>query len=304
MDNYLKKNCTSFISSNDTYDIILNCLRISLFSLYVLWLIFALCIKELRNKQTSFLINLSIVGIIICLSGFVLYFTNTCTFIKDTLCHINTIMSLFVGYYSGYAISVLTMYRMACVYCVNITKTLKLRTIIIIILVSWILPLVFTFINIYAFKSQVYYNLVLFVCVYNASGQYDSFIFFALFSTVLPSLFILVSYIMVLIKLRRLRIKMGSAVKKRLESPRITIQLVVYFLTFELSCVSTLVILYQTSLLIPIVSNNTLKILRLLRWFQHICPLGLLYFHPVFVKKYKLLINTYFCPKLSIPRVK
>ena len=74
--------------------------------------------------------------------------------------------------------------------------------------------------------------------------------------------------------------------------PRITIQLVVYIIMFELHCAANLVIFYQTVLMRPFAPDYIIMLMRVFKWFHHFSPLALLYFHPLMLRKFRGLVSS------------
>jgi hypothetical protein len=278
--------CSSFLYSTDPFDRTLNVLRIGTFKLYQIWLLFAFCFKEMRNKQMAFLINLNAVGLMYCFSGIIYFFHDNCSIPSVQVCIYMNVIGLFITYYSGYSISALAIHRMLCCYLINIRTQLKCIHITLALLLTWSVPLVLACIHQFAFRSITYYNKIEVLCLYDPQGDISSIIFFSIFSALLRNILILTSYILLLFKLRRIRNKLSSS-NKKLEPPRVTLQLIIYILAFEFNCTTNIIELYRHTLFSQLISRDSLRWIRLFRWFQHICPLELLYFHPVLLEKYK-----------------
>jgi hypothetical protein len=87
----------------------------------------------------------------------------------------------------------------------------------------------------------------------------------------------------------RKRKKLNEILKqnKRVDPPRITLQLIIYVLMFELNCATNIIVFYHSVLMRPIISDEMLQLLKIFRWFHHFSPLALLYLHPVMLKKYR-----------------
>lgn len=278
--------------SNDLYDVILNIFRFSVFFLYIIWVLIAIIVKKFHRKQMVFLINLCAVGIFYCLSGFSTFFREPCV-VPDLLeCHVSLGIALYCIYYIAFPLSTVALHRMASTYFTDIDTRLKYNHILIVLLVIWLFPLMLTIAHMYAFKSKIFFSHLFHICVYDSFGSIEALIVYTVFCVILPNLIIIISYIFVLLRLYKIkkRVKTFSS-EFSLEPPRITIQLVIYILTFEISCIANFILIYQTTLVGILVSDDLLKILRILRWLHHVCPLGLLYFHSELLKIYKNLIQ-------------
>lgn len=282
--------CIYYLYSTDPFDIALNVFRILIPSLYILWLLFAFCFKEMRNRQMAFLINLNAVGLMYSSTGIVFFFHDTCSIPTVQVCIAMSAIALFIYYYSGYAISALAMHRMLCCYLINIKTQLKCGAITIALMITWLLPLSLACIHQFGFKSITYYSKKEVLCLYDPQGDVSSIIFLSIFSALVPNILILTSYIMLVLKLRQMSMKLKSSNRTSLtslEPPRITIQLIIYIISFEFNCITNIIDVYRYTLVDQITSREASRWFRIFRWVQHICPLGLLYFHPVLIRKYK-----------------
>lgn len=278
------------ITSTEPFKILINVFRFGIMFLYVFWLILALWIKEFQNRRMIYLINISACSIYASVSGIVLIFLTTCTNEPPDMatCLFINLNNIFAGYYTGYALSALAVYRMICSYSVRLNKWLQWKFILPTLAFTWLFPFSLAFIQLFAFNSR-YYNDFLHVCSYEVSIHLNSFLFYILFAIVIPNVIILTSYLMVNIKLRNLKKRSGSYVPRlrNLEPPRITIQLIIYIIMFEVGCVARLLLQFQRTSFVIQVSKDVSMILQVLKWFPSLCPLGLLYFHPELLKKYK-----------------
>jgi hypothetical protein len=125
-------SCSIFIANmSDSYLLIHLIIRCLVLVLNLSWLIFALQLKEIRNKQMIFLINSSVVGLFHCLKSLGSSLVNSCLFqTNKSICLMSTLFTIYIGYHSGYSLSALAVYRMACVYSINVKKWLKWKLII------------------------------------------------------------------------------------------------------------------------------------------------------------------------------
>lgn len=283
--------CIYYFFSTDPFEISLNVLRILMTSLYLLWLLVAFWFKKMRNRQMAFLINLNVVGLMYCAAGMIYFFHDTCSIPSTQKCVQLSAFSLFLYYYSGYSISALAIHRLLCCYLINIKTQLKCNTILTALLFTWLIPITLACIHQYGFKSITYYSKKEVLCLFDPQGDISSFIFFAFFSAFVPNVIILTCYIMLIIKLRQIRNRLqgsnrSSSALSNLEPPRITIQLIIYIIAFEFNSITNLIDVYRYTLFSQITSRETSRWFRQLRWIQHVCPLGLLYLHPVLLSKY------------------
>jgi hypothetical protein len=289
------ENCKTFLFSTDPFEVALNVFRILIPTLYIAWLLFAFCFKEMRNRQMAFLINLNAVGLMYSSTGIVFFFHDKCSIPTVQVCIAMSAIALFIYYYSGYAISALAMHRMLCCYLINIKTQLKCGVITIALLVTWLLPVSLALIHQFGFKSITYYSQKEVLCLYDPLGDVSSIIFLSIFSALIPNVLILTSYIMLVLKLRQMKLKSSNKTSVSLvslEPPRITIQLIIYIISFEFNCITNIIDVYRYTLVDTIISREVSRWFRIFRWLQHICPLGLLYFHPVLIGKYKRFLKS------------
>lgn len=279
------------ITSTEPLKIVINSFRFGIIFFYALWLIIALCVKELRNRQMAFLINISASGIYSSISVIYLIFRTSCSNEPPEMitCFLLNLNTLFASYYTSYSFSALAVHRMICSYSLQLKKWLQWKFLIPSLALTWIFPYSLVLVQMFSFKSN-YYNQFLSACSYEIYSHIGSFIFYITFVIILPNVIILTSYLMVLIKLRNIKRRSCASVSRVLEPPRITLQLCIYFIMFEIGSLSNLFLTFQRTQFVVKLSDDALVTLQVTRWFPGFCPLGLLYFHSSLLKKYKKLL--------------
>lgn len=277
--------------SRDSYELIRFVLRIVILILNVIWLIFALRYKEIRCKEMVFTINFAGVGIYHCVTSIINIYVHSCGYQVNTIiCSFFALNTTFIACNSGYAIMALFLNRMACVYYTNFKVWYKWKLVLIVLAFVWLFPFSSVTITVLAFDSRIYFNEHFGACLFYSINQAFSITLYAFISIVLPNLLILISYLMVNHKLRKLKKSLGNA-RGRIEPLRITVQLVISILLFEAYLTSNLILSIEISKPLEDLSIDVLKILLIVRWLHHICPLGLLYFHPILLEKYKRVLS-------------
>ena len=221
--------------------------------------------------------------------AFLFLFSPTCDVVPYAGCLAQAFASFYTAHISAYGISALVLYRLACITYMDIKKRLNICWIIISISVIWLLPAVVVVVEILGFEAKIYYARIIFVCLMDSSKNFIPFYIDLFFSSVLPNILVLGAYFISIHKIRR--IKKTSNAQKPLSPPKITIQLILFIIFFEMNCVSTAIIYYQTVLLQRVFPDELIRIVRLFRWIHHFSPLALLYFHPVMITKFKYLKN-------------
>lgn len=268
---------------SDFYNIAISTFRILSFLLNFLWLILAISIKEFHKPQMAFLFNLNAIGIFYCFIGVASFFWSTCHHYRLHMCYVYTFNGLFAATLSGYGLSAFAMHRLACYYFLRIETTFTKKLIAFFIISTWILPAVFSLIQLFAFDTNINELRAYNICVIE-SKSLNAFIFFAFFNTILPNVLLITACVLLAVKIKK-RTKPNS--RTPIERPKLTAQLIIYVVMFEVSCIANLIIFYETVLRRHIISANGLNVMRMLKWLHHFCPLALLFFHPVMMKKYK-----------------
>lgn len=288
------------IKSTDPFKIVINIFRFGILFLYILWLFITIWVKELRSRQMIFMINISACSVYSSAFGLALIFYITCSSERPTQlsCFMINFSNIFATYYTGYALCALALNRLVCSYGVQIKTWLKWKFILPIVAFTWIFPHLLALIQMFAFNS-IYFNNYLSICSDEVLTNLGSFIFYIIFAILLPNILVIVSYIMFLYKVREAKRK-SSATSKKLESPRITVQLIIYIAFFEIGSVARLLMQFQRTSLVFKVSGTVSMVLQIARWFHYLSPLGLLYLHPELLEKYKKMIC---CIKKSVVKV-
>jgi len=238
-----------------------------------------------------FIYNLNIIGLFNCVVAFLFLLSPTCD-VPYVNCLIQAFVTIYTTILSSYGISSLVLYRLACICYMDIKKRLTMCWIIICLSLVWLLPAFVVALEIFGFGAKIYFVSVLFVCLMDSSKNFIPFYIDIFFNSVLPNFLVLGGYFFSVYKIKR--IKESASVQKSLSPPKVTIQLIVYIIFFEMNCVASSIIYYQTILLQRVFPNEFIQSLRLFRWLNHFSPLALLYFHPVMMKKFKSLKSTFF----------
>ena len=264
-----RPNCVSLFLLSDSLNISLTVVRLSVAIFYIVWILFAIKIKEFHTKNMVYLYNLNAMGIVYCLIGLSSYLYTTCTVFDEATCAYSSFSSIFTSHMTGYGLSALTLFRLACFYKTDLKNKMNTKIIIITLALIWTLPTVFTFIQIFSFEAKSYFVKVLSICFLDSRSDW-SFIFYAFANAILPNFVIIVAYLGTFLKMKRIkRIRGNSSNQKPISPPRITIQLIVYVLLFELNCVSNLLGFYQAFMFRPIFPQEYLTVIRILKWLQH-----------------------------------
>lgn len=287
-----EKSCSSTFFFTDPFHVILTVIRFSVGFLYILWIILATRIKEFHSKQMAFLYNLNLTGILYCMVGFSNFFHTNCSSSTKTMCIFIAFYSIYNGLLTGYSISAMALYRLCCVCILNLRKRLRIKHVIISIASIWLLTFIFTLKQFYWFNTtKIYFSQQYFFCLLDSSASFSSFIFFIFISIVVPNIVIFAAYIYSIYRVKQLKLHLKRSVQ--LSPPRITFQLLIYIILFEISCISDILLFYQAVLLRPLFSDEftALNTLRICKWLHHISPLALLYTHPILLKKYRKILG-------------
>jgi hypothetical protein len=284
MKNQTATKCISYFLINDFYNVLLNFLRLSLFSLYIFWLIIALKTKQLRNHNMILMYNLCLIRLFYCLTGILTYAYTPCDKLSISVCFLSVISRAFKGYYTGYSLIAMAFHRLGTILVINKTKTMIALNILIVFGIIWIIPIFLTVIQVYGFNNRIHFDESLNKCVHDASSQVHGFVFFFVFSYLFPNLLVLGldTY-----EIRKTKEKSEAFRKENTnrESLRIIIQLLFLSLMYNVSCFSNLFILYLTTQVLD--ENDLVPLFDIFRWLFHFCPLSILYSHPILISKYK-----------------
>lgn len=151
------------------------------------------------------------------------------------------------------------------------------------------IPLLITLSNFFLFDINAYYAAFYQQCVFSTNDNVTQYVINVIAVYTISNLIVLIAYFWVLIKLRLQRKKLNSS--RNLTPPRITIQLVIYVITYEIGVIASFIQYTQIAFSKPFVSDQVMQWTRILRWAQHFCPIGLVYFHPIMLQKYKCFFN-------------
>lgn len=281
----LSASCMPAFFLSDVYSITLTTIRITVAVFYFIWLILCIKRKELHSKKLAFLHNLNAIGIFYCILSIQLLLASTCDVYTEAMCTFQAFNLIFFSILSGYGLSALAIYRLACICYVDLDKKINRCSLLISISSVWIISIIFTLIQCFAFKSKFYFNNAVNGCLMDSSYTIWSFIFSIFMSAFLPNCLVLTAYFWGHYRMNILKMRTNS--KKSMSPMRITVQLIIYIVMFEVNCVANLIIFYQTIYMRPIAPDYIIILIRILKWFHHFSPLALLYFHPVMLKKYE-----------------
>ena len=274
--------CVSQSFFSDPFNTFLVMLRILITVLYIGWFLLALKFKDFHTRKMSYIYNLNIIGLFNCIIAVFFLLSDNCAVLSKDVCVFQSFTSIFSANLSGYGLAALALYRLSCFYVTSLKNNISIKWLVVGISLSWILPILFTSIQLFVFDTNFYFSYLIFVC-FMESKSMPSFIFFTITNTVLPNMVIIIAYIWWSLRMRRLQ----STIRSKGSSPRITIQLIFYIIMFELNCISNIIIFYQTILMRPLVSFQVLQYLRVFRWLHHFSPLALLYFTTALMNRLK-----------------
>lgn len=271
----LSSTC-DFVYKNDAINISVTIIRTTALMLYLIWIIFGIKFKELHKRDMIFLYNLNLSGMLYGFLGSTNLLKKTCWVPTQIQCILTTLHVTFNSYLPGYCLSALFLYRLACVCYVNIRSELKWSRIILLLSITWLIPLILSVIHTFAFGSNFVYSKELATCIV-IDKEYKQLIIFIIFGFIVPNLLIISSYTSVYFKLTKIR--------KNPEPLRITIQLILMIIFFEIYCITSLIAILQVDQTYKIIPKKWFNIIRVIRWIYYFCPLSLLYTHSVIIKK-------------------
>ena len=255
--------CISVLFATDAYTVALNVIRILVSFFYVLWLILVFTIKEFRVKQMAFLHNLNLIGILYCITGLSYLFYTNCTELSDFICNIQAFNSMFVTVLSGYGLAALALYRLSCHCTPKLSTILSCTWLTISIGSVWILSIIFSLIQAFAFGKPLRYIKAYKLCLADSSKDIIPYLFFVTVVLILPNIVIIIAYI---VSVRKTRQRKGKArIKTQTHSLRITVQLVVYIIAYELNCILTVITFYQQIMMVSIMPADFVQLTRILR---------------------------------------
>lgn len=282
MNNSLNElnNTCKYIYKKDAINLSSTIIRTIILTLYLIWIKFGIKFKEFHKRQMVFLYNLNIAGLFYSFFGLLNLFKRTCWTPTPFQCMVTSLQVTFNSYLPGYCLSALFLYRWACTYYLQIKLILAWPLVIFYLLLTWLIPLALTIGNLFLFNQKFGYSKELATClVITPENDLRSIIFFTIFSIIIPNAFIIVAHLAMYFRINS---------NRRFKEPcRITIQLLLTILTFEIYSFSSLLVFYQVSMSVEIIPNNYIHITRVIRWLYHFCPLCFLYTHSVMLKKFK-----------------
>lgn len=282
------KCVTTILFLTDIYNLSIYAFRIASLLLNIVWFIAAVTTKEFHNIQMAYLFNLNVIGMVYCFIALGGFFINTCQTINRSIAYYTSLNGIFIATLSGYGLSGFAIHRLSCHYVAEIKTVFTPMLIIGSIALIWILPAVFSIIQLFAFETNAHYVETYHFWLIDTSKSVYSFHFFAFTNTILPNLVIISACVLLARKLKS-RFQRRKCNRRAVrERPRIIMQLAFYVILFELSCFANLVIYYQVFYGRNIVSANTLKIMLIFKWLHLFCPFFLLFSHPALVKKLKM----------------
>lgn len=282
-----RQKCFLMLFSDDSQLIAFTAIRFIVLSLYLVWIVISIFVKELRNKHMILLFNLIAVGIFYDSYGITFSFYSSCFKATEQICLVQAIVNLFVAYNNGYAFSALALHRMLIAYVPNINNYLKKRYLFLIILTLWILPVLFTVLHVFVKKYTVFTGLTtpLGLCLNIIVNPNLHLIFFIIFGIFIPNALIIGGFILSyrILKLRTSRV----STQRSAQSLRITIQIAIHVILFELDLFSNLFLFILAPKGIIQHSMKLFQLFFLVKGLSHFNSLGMLYFHPVMILKYK-----------------
>jgi hypothetical protein len=173
---------------------------------FVMHLTFFLCVifvKEMHNRHSLYLVNLSIIGFIVIIYGLFTFDPQSICLIESTgLCIFQGIFAHYCIYLSSYGVLSLAVYRLACVCMTTLNHYLTPKRIIFSIVLVWFIPLIIVTVPKYFLQVPIYYNDKATTCRMNFSEHMGYFIFFLLFGNILPSILIAIIYLIIIYKIK------------------------------------------------------------------------------------------------------
>lgn len=287
------KNCDIVLVSTNVVDIVLNAFRMIVLLLHLIWFLIAFRLKGFHNKSMIFLYNLNVVSLLKAIYGIHLSLLSECYEPSVSYCYFSLFFNLINISLPGYSICGLILYRLACIYYLDLKKRFNLRVILISMSILWGIPCSSALVNLFILNGNVFYVPLYLQCIYTARDGILSFYFNLISQFILPEMLVLFAYFSFLIKLK---LKSHSSnTRESLQPPRITIMLVIYVITYQIGLLATVLQFLRFSYLQVQIEEQLFSLTHVLKWFQHFCPLGLIYFHSVMIKEYKRIFNYLKC---------
>lgn len=282
-------NCISGIFTTDFYSIVLNTIRITVTLLYLTWAILLLIEKELRRKEMIFLNNLNAIGTLYCIIGLYYLFYSSCSTMSDFEC---TMQAFSTGYFTllpNYGLMSLVFYRLYCGTIPHLKQQLKAYRIFICLAIVWLLPaVIFSLPLLFGLQLKSTYFSIYHLCIPQRTKNVFSFIYSVTTVLLVPNLSVASVYLYLYMK-SKTRV---SPVNTKKRFPRVTIQVIIYILIFEINCTTLFYSYYQAMNGVPL-APEFLQFMRIYQWFNNFSPLGLFYLHEAMLNKYKRLLNKF-----------
>lgn len=277
-------DCVLFLFVNEAYSIFLNTFRFLVFIFYAIWLIFAIKFKDFHNKSMVYLYNVNAVSLAYALYGIQLSLLPICYQPSNVHCFIQGFINLWNLYLPGYSLCALVCHRLASLHLKNLNTKFNLKIVIGSLVFLWGSTTFLTLFNFFVLNVQGIFTPNVQQCIIDVPTKIKLvfFLYNITLGALLPNVVILIVYAMTIRKIRYLNSLQNG---KRIQPPRITIQLVIYIFAYEIGIIASCIQLYLTTYgNVPVMVINWTRVLK---WLQHICPLGLLFLHPILLKKYK-----------------
>jgi hypothetical protein len=290
------EECHLLLFSTEVHIAIFNVMRIIFLLLYVGFMVFLIKVKNLQNRHMVLLFNMVAVGVFYLIYSVTFIFYSSCYNPSQIVCFFQAIINVFVAYDTGYAISAVALHRLIFAYFIHVVNYLTKRVMLFIIVILWLIPLFLTLIHIFVIEYMSYTGLVspFGICLNKITNPMYHLIFFAIFGFLIPNLLIIggfaTSYHRLKIQAKRTR------ANKDAQPIRVTIQIVVHVLLYELDLISSMLLFLMAP---DGVLENFIQFIPLLlavKGLNHFNALAMMYFHPIMLETYK----KYFRENLSI----
>ena len=260
-----KPECVPTWPVSNPFSIILNIIRATVALLYLISFLLLIKIKQFHDKRLAFLHNLNAIGLFYFGQAISVIFTTTCSNYTDAYCAFQAICVLLGTPLSGYGLTALAIFRLTCVYLLNLEKKLTGKVVFISLFSIWFIAIVISAIQILAVETRFYFVSSIPVCLFDSSKQFHSFTFFAITNVVIPNVGVIAIYLATLFKLKRINRALSASSKSKPRPVRITVQLIVYIIMFEFNCLANLAVFYQIILLGPFLPEDLMTLMRIIK---------------------------------------
>ena len=147
-------------------------------------------------------------------------YTN-CTILSDLACFMQAFGYIITGILSGYGITALALYRLYLIRTIEQNKRLSLKVTTFSLALIWLLPITFSIVEIFAFKSNAYFFKEYSFCIFDVASNYYAYGFYVFGNFALPNLILILSYLYFALSDKN---KIGSSnkiqTKKRQKRPK------------------------------------------------------------------------------------